>query len=94
MKEIRLNGEKMLDKASTHAYLKLKLSLPDYYGGNLDALWDCLTADFSSKKITIYNPAAIVKNLGAYGESLIEMFQQAAKENENIKVDIERDNGV
>jgi ribonuclease inhibitor len=23
--------------------LKKKLGLPDYYGGNLDASWDCLT---------------------------------------------------
>lgn len=40
MKEIRLNGDKMLDKASTQAYLKRKLALSDYYGENLDALWD------------------------------------------------------
>ena len=26
-----------------HEVLKRDLELPDYYGGNLDALWDCLT---------------------------------------------------
>lgn len=94
MKEIRLNGNKMLNKASTHAYLKQKLTLPDYYGENLDALWDCLAADFSLKKIIIHNPAAIIEQLGSYGESLIELLQEVAKENEYIQVYIERDNGV
>jgi ribonuclease inhibitor len=94
MKEIRLNGEKMLDKASTHAYLKEKLALPNYYGENLDALWDCLTGDLSLKKITIYKPEAIIEHLGSYGESIINLFEQAAEENENIKVNIERDNGI
>jgi ribonuclease inhibitor len=94
MKEIRLNGAKMLDKASTHAYLKQKLDLPDYYGENLDALWDCLSTDFSLKKITIYKPAAIIEHLGSYGGSIIKLLEQAAEENEYIQVDIERDNGM
>jgi ribonuclease inhibitor len=94
MKEIRLNGNEMLNKATTHAYLKEKLALPDYYGENLDALWDCLTADFSPKRITIYNPEAIIENLGSYGESIINLLEQAAEENEHIQVDIERDNGI
>ena len=91
MKEIRLNGDKMLNKAAAHAYLKQKLVLPDYYGENLDALWDCLLSDFSSRKITIYNSAAIVKHLGSYGESIINLLEQAAEENEYIQVDIERE---
>lgn len=90
MKEIKLNGEKMLDKETTHAYLKEKLSLPEYYGANLDALWDCLSTDFSQKKITILNSEIIYKNLGTYGKSIIELFVDLAAENSNIKVCIER----
>lgn len=94
MKEIRLNGDKMLNKAAAHAYLKQKLALPDYYGENLDALWDCLVSDFSVKKIIVYNTAAIIEHLGSYGESIINLLEQAAEENEYIKVDIEKDNGM
>jgi ribonuclease inhibitor len=89
MKEINLNGHKMLDKTSTHSYLKEKLMLPDYYGENLDALWDCLSTDFSQKKIIISNAVAIIENLGSYGQSLIELFQEVASENECIEVVIE-----
>jgi ribonuclease inhibitor len=89
MKEIKLNGDKMLDKASTHLHLKEKLALPDYYGENLDALWDCLSTDFSPKKIIISKAKAIVENLGSYGESLIDLFQEVAKENDSIQVIIE-----
>jgi ribonuclease inhibitor len=28
--------------ADVHAVIKASLSLPNYYGGNLNALWDCL----------------------------------------------------
>ena len=91
MQEIRLNGDKMVDKATTHAYLKRKLTLPHHYGENLDALWDCLSTDLSLKKITIYKPAALIKNLGTYGESIIEIFQEVANDNQCIQIEIENE---
>ena len=94
MKEIRLNGDKMRDKASTHAYLKEKLALPDYYGENLDALWDCLSSEASLMRITICKSEAIIRQLGSYGESILSVLEQAAEENENIQVYIERDNCI
>lgn len=91
MNEIRLNGTKMVDKATTHAYLKRKLALPAYYGENLDALWDCLSTDSVVKVINIHSPAAITKNLGAYGESLIKLFEEVAEENKRITINIIKD---
>jgi ribonuclease inhibitor len=90
MKEIHLNGSKMTDKATAHNYLKRKLELPDYYGENLDALWDCLTTDFSGKMIIIHKPQTIVDNLGSYGEAMIQIFRRAEEENEFIKVSFEK----
>ena len=39
---IILDGNKMDARSALHAELREKLCLPDYYGGNLDALNDCL----------------------------------------------------
>ena len=91
MKEIRLNGAKMVDKATTHAYLKRKLALPDYYDENLDALWDCLSIDFSQKKIIINKSETIIENLGLYGRLIIKLFQEVVGENECIQVNIENE---
>ena len=89
MKEVRLNGAKMTDKKTTHAYLKSELELPDYYGNNLDALWDCLTTDFSLKYISICNADILIDNLGAFGEAIIRLFKDAAKENDCLQVNFE-----
>lgn len=38
-----LDAGRLGDKEEAHAYLKEVFGLPDYYGGNLDALYDCLS---------------------------------------------------
>ncbi|GAS81148.1 barstar family protein [Paenibacillus amylolyticus] len=43
MNIVILDGEDFANTAELHQQLKDKLDLPDFYGGNLDALWDCLT---------------------------------------------------
>lgn len=91
MKEIRIFGYRMKDREKTHAYLKKKLSLPYYYGDNLDALWDCLSTDFSPKKIIIYKSNKIIEYLGDYGKSLINLFQDISEKNKFIKVEVIKD---
>lgn len=91
MKEVRLNGSKMVDKAHTHAYLKRKLDLPLYYGENLDALWDCLSTDRMPKTIVVAKPAVILNNLGDYGEALIKVFLEASKVNACLDVILEEE---
>ena len=36
-----------------HSEIKNALDFPDYYGGNLDALHDCLTDDYGSEALLI-----------------------------------------
>ena len=40
--EIVLDARRFKGRTRAHAYLKEALRLPDYYGKNLDALYDCL----------------------------------------------------
>lgn len=86
MEHILLDGGAFVDKATTHALLKEQLQLPDYYGNNLDALWDCLVSDFTPKMITIRNPQRIVDNLGRYGQSLLRLFEELKEQNEEIRI--------
>lgn len=84
MLKVALDGKCMTTKESTHRYLKIGLGLPEYYGGNLDALWDILSTYSEPLKITLSNKDDLVGNLGGYGELLIELFQSLTKENANI----------
>lgn len=93
MKEIRLDGSKMLGREETHSYLKRKLDLPDYYGNNLDALWDCLSTDYSPRKITVSNADILIQNMGSYGEALIKVLSDAAEENGCIELEIKHRKG-
>lgn len=49
-----LDAMKMKTKTEAHPYLKEMLELPEYYGGNLDALYDCLS-ELENVEIEIQN---------------------------------------
>lgn len=86
MEIIRLDGVKMTDRKATHAYLKRELHFPEYYGNNLDALWDCLTTDFSEKMIILNDPQTVKNQLGDYGYSLVGLFKEVAAVNSAIRL--------
>ncbi len=83
---IRLDGAQMTSRKITHEYLKKKLMLPDYYGENLDALWDCLSSDFSPKRIILVNPEQMRENLADYGDSILKLFAEIAEQNKATEV--------
>jgi ribonuclease inhibitor len=84
MKSIILDGNKMINKKETHIYLKKVMSLPDYYGHNLDALWDILTSSNSKLNISLINTNSLINYLDKYGENLIKVFKEASYENKNL----------
>ena len=86
METIRLNGKKMTDRKAAHAYLKKKVHLPEYYGNNLDALWDCLTTDYSGKMIILHDPQMVHNQLGDYGDSLVSLLKEVAATNSAIRL--------
>ena len=43
MKTITINLDHFENKRDFHLYLKEQCQFPDYYGCNLDALYDCLS---------------------------------------------------
>lgn len=75
MKRIVLDGNKLADAAGVHGYLKEMLAFPEYYGKNLDALYDCLT-ELDDIEIVIEAPLED----GAIFQKIIRIFKTAARE--------------
>ena len=71
---IVLDGRRMDDRAGLHAELKQKLSLPEYYGENLDALNDCLGERRERELIVIEHAGALLESCEDYALGLLRVF--------------------
>ena len=71
---IVLDGARMDSRAGLYAELKEKLSLPDYYGNNLDALNDCLGERVERELIVIENAGDFLEADEAYGARVLRVF--------------------
>ena len=83
MKKIILDGNYLCNREVAHTYLQEKLELPDYYGKNLDALYDCLT-ELRDIHIEIKQP----KEANDYFRRVLRIFQGAEMEGESFIVDV------
>ena len=84
MKTIVIDGSMMFTREAAHDYLSLRLDLPDYYGRNLDALYDILSSRGQPLRLVIYRRWELEEALGAYGASLLEAMVDAARDNPNL----------
>ena len=69
-----LDGKKMVSREETHQYLKETFGFPDYYGKNLDALYDCLTEQ-KDLEIEVQHKEEMLAALGKYGEKLLQVME-------------------
>jgi ribonuclease inhibitor len=74
---MQLDGK--LISQNVHDYLMEALDLPDYYGKNLDALYDCLTE--MECEIELINADEV-------DNDILDTFQDAARENDFLKFEI------
>ena len=81
-----IDGKNIKDKLSLHAYLKEQCNFPDYYGNNLDALYDVLTDRTEPLEIVLEHAEELKEILCGYGEAFIEVLQDAAAENGKITI--------
>lgn len=85
MRKVILDGKYMVKKLEAHSYMQDKLGIKVYRGRNLDALWDGLTSCSEELDIRLVNSINLIGNLGNYGESIIELFEEGSVANNKIR---------
>ena len=64
-----------------HQYLKKVFDLPDYYGNNMDALWDCLSCCYDeSTTIELRHLDNLRKRLEKTTQTMLLVFQDLQDE--------------
>ncbi|MGM9520387.1 MAG: barstar family protein [Phascolarctobacterium sp.] len=86
MRKITLDIEKMRSLPMLHKYLHTALALPEYYGANLDALYDCLTEMSEPTELVVPKKVADEAYLGWYGQQFLQMLEDAAAANEALQI--------
>ncbi|MGI6679078.1 MAG: barstar family protein [Dehalobacterium sp.] len=84
MRDVILDGAEMISIDAAHGYIAAMLNFPDYYGRNLDALWDLLSTISEPTQIKLINEEKIIDYLGDYGRSFLGVIYDAVQVNEKI----------
>lgn len=82
MIQIKIDGNQICSRDELHQLFREALQLEDYYGNNLDALYDVLSTYCEPVEIHITNEEALCSAVPYYGERTLGMLNVAAEENE------------
>lgn len=82
-----LEGKRFAVPDDFHDAISKALGFPDYYGRNLDALWDCLTGGIDVPMTIVWKDFAASKAmLGDYAERIATLLREASVEVEGLEI--------
>lgn len=86
METVVIDGEKMLNRRAAHDHLTEQLALPDYYGRNLDALYDMLSEREGQTQLVVRHCNTLLSWLGDYGKALCQTLEDAERANPGLEI--------
>ena len=86
MKFAIIDGNAVTSMEDIHQVLSQQLEFPEWYGGNLDALHDCLTDLHEDVELSIVHTDALLETLGPAYVRLTRVLSDAAEENPYLKL--------
>lgn len=84
MAEIVLDGLELRSLEEVHDRFAQALALPEWYGRNLDALFDCLTDLGEPVTVRLLHQKVLEDRLGRRGRALVRLLRRAATENPQV----------
>ncbi len=84
--EVTLDLSGITTREAFHVAFAQALSFPEWYGNNLDALHDCLTAIGTETTLRLVGWDALEQNLGPYAKGAKKAILHAAQENPRLFV--------
>ena len=88
METILLDGRCLKQKDRAHRYLKRKFQFPDYYGNNLDAMWDLLTENCEPMTVIVRYSRPLLEEEG-YGARILRVLGQVEEEREGFSLELQ-----
>lgn len=76
---------------TVHKILKKKFGLPEYYGENWDALWDCLRYLWiwdEDVSVEIHNFYSMNKDIQEYCKPMFKVFEDVHSETPNVTFEV------
>ena len=87
VKHCKLPGRSIRSIEEFYDAIARKLQLPEYFGRNLDALWDVLTTDIAGPvEIVWEDSAASKKSMGKDFEKVLTLLRDVEKERDDFEV--------
>lgn len=84
-----IDGAEIDSRDALHDALARQLSLPEWYGRNLDALYDCLGDVREDTELRLVHREELFAHLGIYADVLQTVLRNACEDNPHLRFTVE-----